>query len=216
MTIRRLVSRLALVGALVVSTAAMANAGAWIQWANGSQTELTKVEIPVAERQSPLEQYVYQLGSDWYTGYEFPLEVGYPNHITGVGGGDSFLDEKGQPIYVRIGQAVTNTGQTAWSDFHIRVRDGGVPYKIFGSWWPSDWNISGVSDGWDFVRASDSVTTVKPGQVLYDEVWIRVDPTVNAFSMEKWPTVPEPSSILGLMGGLFALGSGIKLRRSGK
>lgn len=209
---RTLCSYLALVTAILAITAASASAGAWIKWGNGPQIQLTKVQIPVTERQSPLEQYVWQLGSDWYSGYEFALDANYPGHIAATGGGDSFVDQYGQPIYVRIGQAVKNNGTASWNDLHIRTGNGGVPYKIYGSWWPSDWSINNIADGWDFVRDPDGMTQVMPGEILYDEIWLRVDPAANTFSIEKWATVPEPGAFVSLATGLVALCAGIRRR----
>jgi len=200
--------------AMVILIAGTACATPWIQWGTGPQIYLTKVEIPLWERMSPLEQYVWQLGDDWYGGFDFILDGDVPNHIIGVGGGDpgDFIDEFSQPIYVRIGQQVTNVGTEKWGDFHIRTYDGGYPYKLYGSWWPSDWNMVEVDAGWDFTRDPGGETWVMPGQTLFDEFWLRVDPGVNEFTIDKWPTVPEPASLLVLGGSLLSLG-GIALRR---
>lgn len=217
MRVKVLILRLVLTSVLAVFVAASASAGAWIQWGGGPQIQLTKVEIPLWERENGLERYVYQLGSDWYAGFEFDLECDYPDHILAVGGGDSFVDEGGLPIYVRIAQAVKNVGTESWIDFHIRAADGGYPYKVYGSWWPA-WNLSSApasgshNGGWDYIMPEGG-RMVKPNETLYDEVWIRVDPSANSFTLDKWPTIPEPGSLMSLATGFLALGGGFGLRR---
>lgn len=204
--------RLGLLCLAVLFAGTAACADAWIQWDGGPQIQLTKVEIPSWERQSPLERYVYQIGSDWYGGYALPFDCAYPQHMTAVGGGDSFLDEFGDPIYVRVGQAVTNVGNGAWTDFHIRAADGGHPYKMFGDWWPA-WDLTSVSDGWDYILGEDGIP-VFPGLTLENEFWIHVDPEAKAFSLDTWPTVPEPTAVVVFASGLAGMAGGLIRRRT--
>lgn len=215
---KRILSGLVLAWLLLAATASAGQAGAWIRWGSGPQIDLVRVEIPLSERESSLERYVYQIGPNWYSfpDFEFPLNCDYPQHLNATGGGDSFLDVTGDPIYVRIGQGVGNTGTESWADYHIRTRDGGYPYKIYGSWWPA-WNLYSSPDGegWDCVMDPGGIK-VGPGATLYNEFWIRVDPLTNQFTVETWPTVPEPGALLTLGAGLAALGAGIRLRRNSK
>lgn len=210
--------RAIMVCALLALVTGMANAGAWIQWAGGPVIPLTKVEIPISERQVGLEHYVWQYTGDWYGGwnippdYEMQVNADWPGHLIATGGGNpgDFVDAQGLPIYIRVALGATNVGTESWVDWHIRTYGGGYKYKAYGDWFPA-WNLTTVSNGWDYIMPAGGIP-VTPGMALANEVWIRVDPQLNQFIVEEWPT-PEPATIVGLLGGIAALGAGLRLRK---
>lgn len=111
---------------------------------------------------------------------------------------------------------VTNITGLAWTDFHFAINNGpGV--KILATPAPTmskpvyTWAIGGGQTTLDYYFASNPVA---PGEGVTFTFW--TDNTLNQnalFGVCGYPTIPEPSSMLALSGGLVGLVGLIARRR---
>ena len=222
--------------ALLAGLVPAANADAWIRWKDqGAKQYLEVVEVvtPVPS----LEGYVWQFGSsfeapgllvdDSSTDYHV---ADFPQQLRVVGGGSGAWESGDQsiPIYVRLVAKVKNTGTEDWYDFHFRTVSGCDVYNKYvteNTWSPAYWNYDGAlgTQGWDYVVDPTSdpswgsdYAPVHPGEYFSFETWIEVtDPSGN-FEVTFWPTVPEPSALLGLGFGFAGLMGHILRKRTSR
>lgn len=237
MTIFRLLIVAGIVCVLLLGSIPTANADAWVRWKDQSTKQYMEVVEIINPDMYSLERYVWQFGGDYYspgylindTGVDFHT-ADFPQRLRVVGGGTGAWEE-GEPlvpIYVRLVTKIKNVGTQNWIDFHLRAISGCNIYTKYvsesGSWSPPYWDYTGINEGaesgWDYVMDptyhpswGPEYGPVHPSEYFSCETWIAVTSPSGDFEIELWPTIPEPSALLGLGMGASGLAAGILRRR---
>lgn len=202
---RSSVLRLVLLAAVACLATAAGAQQAWISVDGGPANILTPVANP--------DYGTGSLEYPWIYDYTMFANADYPQviHITG---GGVFKDAQGKAIRLRLQEYITNTGQERWFDFHILVGGDGRPYTKWSEL-PIGWGVTQTLTGYDYAPEFPQYA-IGPGGFFMDGIKIHVltDAQGNGtFDIWKWPTVPEPSTLVALTGGLAALGAGVRYRK---
>jgi|GEM_PF-1781831 len=183
----------------------LAQAGVWsavnISWTGGS-VDLQIVDNP----DKSVETY---WPSVWYG--ELPIDFSSLNSIVLTGTGNLKAPSGDVVNVVRIKQVVTNNTNENWSDFHVKL-DGGDFYK---KWYlQGGWSASQSDSMFDFY--ANGGPKVAPGGIFTDGIEFVLFPDANGnatFTLTKWPTIPEPASMLAMLTGMVGFVGFIKRRR---
>jgi hypothetical protein len=189
---------------LACALAAPGFADVWIQWDGQPAVYLTLI--------SNVPPGAGEANQIWYGEFN-NLSLDYPSSLHAIGGGAGpFFDDQYNLINIWIRQSVLNTGQEAWTDFHIDITGDAAPYKK--TEWPSTWNVSLTVTGYDYT--SDQGRSILPGQSFTDGIVLVAFPDDQgnvSFEITKRASVPEPMTVGALAAGITAIGAGLRLRR---
>jgi len=156
-----------------------------VTWTGGS-VDLSLIDNPDAA-------YEYWWPQVWYG--ELPISMTSLSPVVFTGTGDL----QGVNV-IRLKQVATNDTAAYWDDFHIEL-SGGTFYKKFLV--QSGWNATLTQHRMDYVKSTGPM--VAPGGTFTDGVvfTVNADPGGNAaFTLTKWPTVPEPAGTAAMAVGL--------------
>lgn len=190
------------VAALVLLVSACSWSAVNIDWSGGA-VDLQLVANPDAQNESWLPQV-------WYG--ELPITMTDLGQVSFTGTGNFKAATGADVLFVRLKQVVVNNTNYTWTDFHIRI-DGGYFYK---KWLlQNGWNVVQNDTAFDFY--ANSGYGIAPGQTFVDGIEFSIPASSDgnvAFTLTKWPTVPEPGSAIAIMTGLIGLLSIARRRKA--